>query len=65
MALVDQFETSARRRPGATAIVDVGGRLTYAQLHSQVTQFLAMLESLGVAPGDRIVMQVTNSRKLR
>lgn len=63
MALVDQFETSARRRPGATAIVDVGGRLTYAQLHSQVTQFLAMLESLGVAPGDRIVMQVTNSRE--
>jgi len=63
MALVDQFETSARRRPDGTALVDARGRLTYAQLLDQVARFLAMLEALGVAPGDRIVMQVTNSRE--
>ena len=63
MALVDQFEASACQFATKTAVVDAGGRLTYAQLAVEVTRLCAVLERLGAVSGDRIVMQVTNSRE--
>jgi len=38
MALVDQFEASACQFATKTAVVDAGGRLTYAQLAVEVTR---------------------------
>src|SRR5262252_2685962 len=44
----------ARRTPGRVAVIHGDDRLTYAQLHDQVTRLARGLRGLGVRRGDRI-----------
>lgn len=53
---------TADRIPAATAVVDAadGTRLTYAELAGRADAAAARLLGLGLAPGDRIVVQLGN-----
>src|SRR5499427_6285465 len=44
----------ARRTPGRVAVIHGDDRLTYAQLHDQVTRLARGLRGLGVRRGDRV-----------
>lgn len=61
-----EFVTStSRRRPGAEAVVglDATGatmRLTYADLNRRSAAIAGGLANLGVAPGDRVLLQLPN-----
>lgn len=58
--LSDQVASHALRRPGATAVVDLGGarRATYAQLDRAADQVAAYLDEVGVVPGDVVAVQL-------
>ncbi|MBT0774019.1 AMP-binding protein [Kineosporia sp. J2-2] len=50
----------ARRWPGRTAVVDPGARLTFHQLDAQADLVAAGFARLGLARGDRVVVQLPN-----
>jgi non-ribosomal peptide synthetase component E (peptide arylation enzyme) len=52
------LEQTARQRPKATAVVDEGGRLTYAELDNRSLAVAQRLRSLGLQPGERVLVQV-------
>jgi 2,3-dihydroxybenzoate-AMP ligase len=54
------FDDSARLHPGRVATVDSIGRLTYAELAAEADAVAAGLLGLGVAAGDRLVLQLPN-----
>ncbi len=52
----------ADRDPGATALIDgTGLRLTYGELADRADATAVRLRDLGIAPGERIIMQLGNS----
>ncbi|MFO1426572.1 MAG: class I adenylate-forming enzyme family protein [Steroidobacteraceae bacterium] len=61
MALIDLFEAAARRDPAHKAVVDPRKALGYAALAGEARRLARALIARGLEPGDRVVMQVTNS----
>jgi 2,3-dihydroxybenzoate-AMP ligase len=60
-ALGELLREAAERTPDAVALVDGGLRLTHAELAERADAMAARLVGLGLAPGDRIVVQLPNS----
>ena len=54
------FNAAAARHPQAEALVCDGQRLSYAELQAESRRIAAALAALGVAPGDRVVMFISN-----
>lgn len=53
----------ASEQPDATAVVDETGRWTYAQLLAEAERVAAGFLALGLQPGDRVVVQLPNTRQ--
>lgn len=53
---------AARRRPDHIAVIDApaGGGLSYAQFDERANRLAAGLARLGIAPGDRVLLQLPN-----
>lgn len=58
--LADEFRAAAERHPDRDAVVAAEGRLTYAALDAATDRIGAGLAGLGLAPGDPVLVQVTN-----
>ena len=58
--LFSLLEASAARWPDKTALVAAPRRLSYAELRQQATRLAARLLGLGLAPCDRVVVQLPN-----
>ena len=58
--LFDILACAARRDPAKTALVDGGRRSSYADLERDATRLAASLSALGIAPLDRVVVQLPN-----
>ena len=56
----DVLARAARRRPDHIAVVDGERRLSYAELDRLATRLAARLLALGIAPLDRVVVQLPN-----
>ncbi|MDG3009458.1 long-chain fatty acid--CoA ligase [Rhodococcus sp. D2-41] len=54
------LEDSAREAPDHIAIVAAGTRMTYRELDQAANRVAHLLRSLGLEPGDRVVMQCPN-----
>jgi len=59
--LVDLFARSAGRHPGAVAVSDDAGQLTYAELAVRSDRLAAGLTRLGVAAEDRVLLALPSS----
>ena len=59
--LFDIVRRGAARRPGQIALIDRDRHWTYADLHRDATRLAARLLALGLAPRDRVVMQLPNA----
>jgi non-ribosomal peptide synthetase component E (peptide arylation enzyme) len=55
------LDTAARRFPNKTAVSDPFHRLSYSELKSRTEWLAGYLLSLGVRPGDAVVVQAPNS----
>jgi long-chain acyl-CoA synthetase len=60
LALPEMLERSASAYPEATAIVFLGGRMTYRQLKEETDRLATALAALGVAPGTRVAIHLPN-----
>ncbi|MBV9796169.1 MAG: AMP-binding protein [Actinobacteria bacterium] len=58
--IAGEFRTVADRVPGHLALVTAEGRLTYRELDEQADRLAAGLTELGLAPGDRVILQLSN-----
>lgn len=61
VSLASHIAEQVRRCPDREALIDGAVRLTYRQLWQRCTAAAQMLLDLGIAPGDRIVLQLPNS----
>lgn len=60
-SLVELLRRSIDRTPAAEAVVEVGGpRMTYAQVWDAAARIAGGLRAHGIAPGDRIAIQLGN-----
>lgn len=55
------LENTVRRYPERIAIISDGTRLSFAQLDAAANQVANLLRSLGVEPGDRVVLMCPNT----
>jgi len=55
-----EFHLVAERNPGHTAVVAEEGSLTYGELDDVTDRLGAGLADLGLLPGDRVIVQLTN-----
>ena len=58
---VDQLHRAALERGEAEALVADGARFTYVELAAEADRVAALLQSLGLAPGGRVVVVLANS----
>jgi 3-oxocholest-4-en-26-oate---CoA ligase len=58
--LADLFESVVDAVPEQTALVSGARRLSYAQLDRRANRLAHHLESVGIGPGDRVGIQLTN-----
>lgn len=58
--LFDVLGRAARRNPAKTALVFEGRRISYAELERDALRLAARLLALGIAPLDRVVVQLPN-----
>ncbi|MEV0388557.1 amino acid adenylation domain-containing protein [Nonomuraea sp. NPDC050643] len=58
------FERQAAATPGAVAVVDPSGELTYAELAARVNAVAAHLAGLGCGPGQRVGVMLGHSADL-
>jgi mycobactin salicyl-AMP ligase len=54
---------AAARWPGKAAAVDADGTYTFAQLDERADRVATGLAARGIAPGDRVLLQLPNSRE--
>jgi long-chain acyl-CoA synthetase len=59
--LLDVMGDSVRERPGHTALIFKGTRLSYARLEQETNAFAAALAAQGVKRGDRVALLLPNS----
>ncbi|MFE7977406.1 (2,3-dihydroxybenzoyl)adenylate synthase [Streptomyces shenzhenensis] len=59
-SLVDLLESSAARHGGKTALVQGGRRVTYGELVRRSRRMAAGFRERGIAPGERVVVQLPN-----
>ncbi|MCW2636110.1 MAG: Acyl-CoA synthetase (AMP-forming)/AMP-acid ligase [Blastococcus sp.] len=59
-SLAALVRAAARRRPDAPAIVAAGRRLSWAELDAEVDRAAAGYAARGLAPGDRVAVQLPN-----
>src|SRR6516225_3467607 len=64
MDLGTAFAFAAARAPGATAFVQGGLRLTYAQWEREIRAAASGLRALGLRPGDHLVVVMRNRREM-
>src|SRR5205814_3353823 len=57
---LDFLARSALVYPRATAVIDGGRRLDYAEFHARVDRLAGALQGLGVTPGDRVAVLALN-----
>lgn len=55
------FETQAKRRPSAIAVISGGRQLTYGELDKRSDRLAAQLQSLGVRPGELVAVYLERS----
>jgi len=55
-----RFEAMAKRYPGNTAVVYLGEKFSYRRLKELSDRFAAGLAGLGVQPGDRVILYLSN-----
>ncbi|HEX6230754.1 MAG TPA: long-chain fatty acid--CoA ligase [Actinomycetota bacterium] len=60
ISVYGMLESSARKRPDATAIAWLGRKLSYARLLADVERCSAALAGLGVGKGDRVALVMPN-----
>ncbi|PVG80800.1 AMP-dependent synthetase [Nocardioides gansuensis] len=60
LSIVDGVREFARSTPGATAVIDGGRTLTYAQLHERSSRLANHLTGTGLRPGDRVAVLLGN-----
>jgi len=58
--ITSRLDRIMAERPGATALVDGVCRISYAQLGSYIGACASALSSLGIGPGDAVVVQLPN-----
>jgi acyl-CoA synthetase (AMP-forming)/AMP-acid ligase II len=59
--LVDQFKATVIASPQAEALVEIGGeRVTYQELWDRSTRVAGGLKKMGIAPGDRVAINLPN-----
>ena len=58
---VDQLHRAALERGEAEALVADGARFTYGELAAEADRVAALLQSLGLTPGGRVVVVLANS----
>lgn len=58
--IASELTATARSHPDADAVAAAEGRLTYRELDERTDQVAVGLLDLGLAPGDRVLVQVTN-----
>jgi fatty-acyl-CoA synthase len=63
-SLWDNLDISARRYPDKPALVFLGRVYTYSELRRQAERLAARLVALGVAKGDRVVLDMQNCPQL-
>ena len=61
---LDFLERAARMFSDRVAVIDGEDRLTYAELHDDVSRQAAALTALGVKPGDRVAVLAPNTHGL-
>src|SRR3954468_23654415 len=59
--VADLVTRAAERDPDRVALIDGPATLTWAELEGQVDRAVSALHGLGLAPADRIVLQLGNS----
>jgi mycobactin salicyl-AMP ligase len=57
------LRTAAEAWPERTAVIDPFGQNSYAELDALADRAAAGLAALGIAPGDRVLLQLPNSRR--
>uniref|UniRef100_I5AX02 Peptide arylation enzyme n=1 Tax=Eubacterium cellulosolvens (strain ATCC 43171 / JCM 9499 / 6) TaxID=633697 RepID=I5AX02_EUBC6 len=60
--VVDRFLEMAKRYPEKIAVYDAEGAITYRQLSDRLLSFGGFLSSHGIERGDRVILQIGNSR---
>ena len=58
--LAQEFRAVADRHPDRLAVITPDARLTYAELDRRTDRIAIGLRDLGLLPGDRVLLQVTN-----
>ncbi len=60
-SLVEMLRSTVERSPDAEAIVEIGGeRITYHQLWDRSARVAGGLRDLGIRPGDRTAIRLSN-----
>jgi len=59
--IIDLFAQTAARRADATAVVYLGTRYSYRWLEETAGIFAAALASLGIRPGEKVILYIPNS----
>ena len=61
MTLGDRLSKTAKEYPGRTALIHEGRKYSYKSLDDDAEGFAAGLASIGVRPGDRVALLLSNS----
>jgi long-chain acyl-CoA synthetase len=59
-SLNDMFDNACKKHASNTAYINMGVKLSYADIESKTQAFAAGLQSLGLKPGDRVAIMMPN-----
>lgn len=60
-SLVELFDETALKYAHQTAVIFYGNKITFKQLHDEVSRFATALSQLGVSKGDKVALYLLNS----